>query len=42
MALAVFVGSLIGVMALGMPIAFALLVSGVALMFYLDIFDTQI
>ncbi|AGT32291.1 C4-dicarboxylate ABC transporter permease [Geobacillus genomosp. 3] len=42
MALVVFVGSLLGVMALGMPIAFALLVSGVALMLYLDIFDTQI
>lgn len=42
MALVVFVGSLIGVMAIGMPIAFALLVSGVALMFYLDIFDTHI
>ncbi|ADI26479.1 TRAP transporter large permease subunit [Geobacillus sp. C56-T3] len=42
MALVVFIGSLLGVMALGMPIAFALLVSGVALMFYLDIFDTQI
>jgi len=42
MALVVFIGSLLGVMALGMPIAFALLVSGVALMFYLNIFDTQI
>lgn len=42
MALAVFVGSLIGVMALGMPIALALLVSGVAMMFYLDIFDSLI
>lgn len=29
-------------MALGVPIAFALLVSSVALMFYLDIFDSQI
>lgn len=42
MAFVVFVSSLIGVMALGMPIAFALLVSGVALMFFLNIFDTQI
>jgi tripartite ATP-independent transporter DctM subunit len=42
MSFAVFVGSLIGVMALGMPIALALLVSGVALMLYLDIFESQI
>jgi tripartite ATP-independent transporter DctM subunit len=42
MTLGVFVGSLLGVMALGMPIAFALLFSGVALMVYLDIFDSQI
>ena len=42
MTLAVFLGSLVGVMALGMPIAFALLFSGVALMIYLDIFDSQI
>lgn len=42
MSLAVFVGSLVGVMALGVPIALALLVSGVALMLYLDIFDSQI
>jgi TRAP-type transport system large permease protein len=38
----VFVGSLLGAMALGMPIAFALLVSGVFLMFFLGIFDSQI
>jgi tripartite ATP-independent transporter DctM subunit len=42
MTLGVFLGSLLGVMALGMPIAFALLFSGVALMVYLDIFDSQI
>lgn len=42
MSLAVFVGSLVGVMALGVPIALALLVSGVALMLYLGIFDSQI
>ncbi|WJQ05813.1 TRAP transporter large permease subunit [Geobacillus stearothermophilus] len=42
MALLVFVGSLLGAMAIGMPIAFALLFSGVALMFALDMFDSQI
>ncbi|MDF2680164.1 MAG: C4-dicarboxylate transporter permease [Brevibacillus sp.] len=42
MTLGIFVGSLLGVMALGMPIAFALLFSGVALMLYMDIFDSQI
>jgi tripartite ATP-independent transporter DctM subunit len=42
MTLTVFVGSLLGAMALGMPIAFALLLSGVALMFYLGMFDTQV
>jgi tripartite ATP-independent transporter DctM subunit len=42
MALLVFVGSLLGVMAIGMPIALALLVSGVALMLYLDVFDSMI
>src|SRR4029450_5903242 len=34
--------SLLGAMALGMPIAFALIVCGVALMVQLDIFDSQI
>jgi tripartite ATP-independent transporter DctM subunit len=38
----VFVISLLGAMALGMPLAFSLLVSGVALMLHLDQFDTQI
>jgi tripartite ATP-independent transporter DctM subunit len=38
----VFVLSLLGAMALGMPLAFSLLVSGVALMLHLDQFDTQI
>jgi TRAP-type transport system large permease protein len=38
----VFVVSLLGAMALGMPLAFSLLVSGVALMLHLDQFDTQI
>jgi TRAP-type transport system large permease protein len=40
--LAVFTFSLLGAMALGMPIAFALIVCGVALMHSLDIFDSQI
>ena len=42
MTLAVFIFSLLGAMALGMPIAFALIVCGVALMHSLDIFDSQI
>lgn len=42
MTLVVFVGSLIGSMALGIPIAFSLLLSGVALMAYMDMFDSQI
>jgi TRAP-type transport system large permease protein len=42
MTIAVFVGSLLGAMALGMPIAFALLICGVALMYYQDMFDAQI
>jgi TRAP-type transport system large permease protein len=42
MTLAVFTFSLLGAMALGMPIAFALIVCGIALMHSLDIFDSQI
>ncbi|ULX52101.1 L-dehydroascorbate transporter large permease subunit [Cupriavidus taiwanensis] len=42
MTIFVFVGSLLGAMSLGMPIAFALLASGVALMLHLGNFDTQI
>jgi TRAP-type transport system large permease protein len=42
MTILVFVLSLLGAMALGMPLAFSLLVSGVALMLHLDTFDTQI
>jgi TRAP-type transport system large permease protein len=42
MTLLVFVGSLLIAMALGMPIAFSLLASGVALMLQLDMFDAQI
>jgi TRAP-type transport system large permease protein len=38
----VFVGSLLGAMGFGMPIAFALLVSSVVLMYFLGIFDSQI
>jgi tripartite ATP-independent transporter DctM subunit len=38
----IFLGSLLGAMALGIPIAYALLVSGVALMWHLDLFDAQI
>ncbi|HZQ59779.1 MAG TPA: TRAP transporter large permease subunit [Casimicrobiaceae bacterium] len=42
MTVAVFMFSLLGAMALGMPIAFALLVCGVALMVHLHMFDAQI
>ncbi len=42
MTLAVFTFSLLGAMALGMPIAFALIVCGIALMHSLNIFDSQI
>jgi len=38
----IFLGSLIGAMCLGTPIAFALLVCGVALMWHLDMLNTQI
>ncbi|MGG2199878.1 MULTISPECIES: TRAP transporter large permease [Paenibacillus] len=38
----VFLGSLIGAMALGMPIAYALLVSGIVLMISIGGFDTQL
>jgi tripartite ATP-independent transporter DctM subunit len=38
----VFIGSLLFAMAIGMPIAYALLASGVALMWHLDLFDAQI
>ena len=37
-----FLGSLLAVMALGVLIAYALLLSGVALMWHLDLFDAQI
>jgi tripartite ATP-independent transporter DctM subunit len=42
MTIAVFLGSLLGAMAIGMPIAFALIVCGIALMVQLDMFDAQI
>jgi len=42
MTVAIFLGALIGAMALGIPIAFALLATGVALMWHLDMFDAQI
>lgn len=42
MTVAVFLVSLLGAMALGMPIAYALLICGVALMVHLDMFDAQI
>ncbi|MFP6847301.1 MAG: TRAP transporter large permease subunit [Pseudomonas sp.] len=42
MTLVIFLGSLLGSMALGIPIAFALLLVSVALMFHLDLFDAQI
>jgi tripartite ATP-independent transporter DctM subunit len=42
MTLAIFLGALIFFMVLGMPIAFALVLTGVALMYHLDFFDAQI
>jgi TRAP-type transport system large permease protein len=42
MTLIVFLGSLLAAMALGVPIAFALLLSGAALMWHLNMFDAQI
>jgi len=38
----IFLGALLAVMALGVPIAYSLLLSGVALMWHLDMFDAQI
>ncbi len=42
MTVAIFLGALLGAMALGIPIAYALLATGVALMWHLDMFDAQI
>jgi TRAP-type transport system large permease protein len=42
MTLTIFLSSLMATMAIGMPVAFALLASGVALMWHLDMLDFQI
>lgn len=42
MTIAIFLGVLLGLMAFGMPIAFALMLTGVALMIQLDFFDAQL
>ncbi|OQP14679.1 TRAP transporter large permease subunit [Geobacillus zalihae] len=42
MTITIFVGSLLGAMALGIPIAFALMISAVCLMLYLGMLDSQI
>ena len=42
MVVTVFLASLLGAMALGMPIAFALMVCGVALMLHMGLFDAQL
>lgn len=42
MAVLIFVGSLLGSMAIGMPIAYALIMTGIAFMLYLGMFDAQI
>ena len=42
MAVLIFVGSLLGSMAIGMPIAYALIMTGIAFMVYLNMFDAQI
>ncbi len=42
MTITIFLASLIGAMALGVPIAFSLLLCGVALMWHMDMFDAQI
>jgi TRAP-type transport system large permease protein len=42
MTIAIFLGALLGAMALGVPIAFSLLLCGVALMWHLGSFDPQI
>ncbi|GHC84199.1 dehydroascorbate transporter [Pseudorhodoferax aquiterrae] len=38
----IFLGALLAAMAIGVPIAYALLVSGIALMWHQDLFDAQI
>ena len=42
MTITIFLGALLGAMALGVPIAFSLLACGVALMWHLQMFDPQI
>ena len=42
MTLTIFVGSLLLAMAIGIPISFSLLASGLALMWHMDMFDPQI
>lgn len=42
MTILVFIGSLLGLMALGMPIAFALIGCGLAMMFHMGVTDPQI
>jgi TRAP-type transport system large permease protein len=42
MIIAIFLGSLLGAMALGIPIAFSLLLCGAALMWHMNMFDAQI
>ncbi|TSE24767.1 TRAP transporter large permease subunit [Tepidimonas aquatica] len=42
MTIVIFVGALLGAIALGIPVAYALLLAGVALMAHLDLLDAQI
>jgi tripartite ATP-independent transporter DctM subunit len=42
MTIVIFLGALLGAMALGVPIAFSLLATGAALMWHLNMFDPQI
>ena len=42
MTITIFLGALLGAMALGVPIAFSLLACGAALMWHLNMFDAQI
>jgi tripartite ATP-independent transporter DctM subunit len=42
MTLFIFIGALLGAIAIGIPIAYSLLLSGVALMWHLNLFDAQI
>ena len=42
MTIVVFLGSLLAAMALGIPIAFSLLICGAALMLHMGTFDAQI